>query len=752
MFHHLTTPGNIAYRRGAASIRALLCGAAISTFMVAAAQAQTQPAPAPEEEVVVTANKRVERLIDVAAPVTAIGADELARTQSARLEDFAARVPGLTLIANRPGETQIVLRGITTGSPISSTVAVYVDDTAYGSSTTQALGGSLNPDLDPSDIARIEVLRGPQGTLYGASSLGGLLKYVTTSPDLKSFGGRVEAGVNTVSKGGQGYAFRGMLNLPIVSDTLAVRVSGYKRRDAGFIDDTLLKVKDINKTDLVGGRAAILWAPSSNFSVDLTAVLQNLDGDGSSEQDVVRTGNTFTPKTGDLQHARSTLEPRSVRYRIYSGAINYGIGGVDLVSVTSYSTMVQHGITDQTYQNAPTLAALFGPGTGFSIGSDIDLHKFAQELRLQSDTGGAIEWRVGGYYTHERVNRHQPSRPFIVSTQATIPLGGATLYFADLYSKYTEYAGFGDLTYNLDDHFSLSGGLRYSTNDQQYHQTNGGLSLGATTTLASTSSDDSLTYQVSAKYKLDADSLLYARVASGYRPGGPNALTPALIAAGVPAQFKPDKLTNYEVGYKAMLARTLTIDLSAFYIDWRDIQVTTKFGGFTSAGNGGKARSYGFEASANWKPVTGLNLSGNVAYTDATLTENAPGVNGKDGDRLPSVPKWAGSLSADYDFPLSSTVSGFVGASGYAIGARSAGFVTGSPATYVRPIMPGYATVDLRAGLTFDAVSLTVYAKNVGDKRGLNYISSLSGNSYSAPFTAAVIQPRTIGASLAVKF
>lgn len=535
---HTAVPRECAInRRGAARAGGLLCGAAMSAFLGTVARAETQPGAASDSEIVVSANKRSERLIDVPAPVTALGADELARTQAVRLEDFAARVPGLNLIANRPGETQIVLRGITTGSPISSTVAIYVDDTPYGSSTSQALGGFLNPDLDPSDIERIEILRGPQGSLYGASALGGLVKYVSKSPDLNDVAGRIELGGSTVSKGGEGYSMRGMINLPIVSDKLALRVSGYKRRDAGFIDDTQLDAKDINRTDIYGGRAALLWRPSDRLSIDLTATLQNLKGDGSSEEDIVINGKRISATTGDLQHARFTLEPRKVKYRLYGGTVDYDLGGARLVSVTSYSTLVQHGITDQTYQSGAALGALIGaPGVGFSVGSDIDLSKVTQEVRLQSDTSGPLEWRVGGYYTHERVNRHQPSRAFFYANQATIPLP-APIYFADLYSKYTEYAGFGDLTYHLTESLSISGGLRYSTNDQKYDQTSGGLAVGPTTSLASKSSDDSVTYQVSAKYKLDSDNMLYARVASGYRPGGPNAVTPALLAAGVPAEF-----------------------------------------------------------------------------------------------------------------------------------------------------------------------------------------------------------------------
>jgi outer membrane receptor protein involved in Fe transport len=247
--------------------------------------------------------------------------------------------------------------------------------------------------------------------------------------------------------------------------------------------------------------------------------------------------------------------------------------------------------------------------------------------------------------------------------------------------------------------------------------------------------------------------MLYARVGSGYRPGGPNSVTPVESAAGVPTSYKPDTLTDYDLGYKASLfERKLTLDLSAFHINWRDIQIETEYSGQTTSGNGGTARSDGLEASIALAPLRGLNISLNLAYTDAHLTEAAPGVNGRDGDELPNVPKWSAALNVDHDFTLSGTTSAFVGGGLHYVGQRVSGFVTGSPADFARPVMPAYTTVDLRSGLNYRNYTFELYAKNVGNERGFNNITSLALSAYQAPFTASVIQPRTVGFAVIGKF
>jgi iron complex outermembrane receptor protein len=742
-------------------MQGLLAGVALATLAGAAAAAETAPDKEPGaqtapqvSEVLVTAQKRSERLLTVPTPVTAVGAADLSRTQAIRLEDLVSKAPGLNLKSDRAGETVVILRGVTTGSSLSSTVATYIDDTPFGSSTTQALAGWLTPDLDPSDLQRIEVLRGPQGTLYGASSLGGLIKYVTTPPDTQAYGGRLEVDASSVKGGEDGYGVRGMANLPLVANTLGLRISAYSRRDPGFIDNPRFGLTDLNETRMSGGRAALLWKPLDTLSVNLSATLQNLKGKGSSDEDVTITNGSAHPTTGDLQQLRYAAEPLNVASRLYSAAVDDDLGWAHLVSVTSYSTLHQTAVVDQTITSGAALTAGFGiPNFGFSVGSDLRLKKTTQEIRLESPANAHLEWRVGLYYTHEQTVRDEPSSAFSSVTGAPFALP-APVFFATLRSRYTEYAGYGDVTYHFTPRFDLSAGLRYSGNRQSFNSVIGGLASGPTTTAAQTSSDDSTTFLVTPRYKIDEDQMVYARVASGYRPGGPNTPSPAQAAAGVPLAYKPDTLTNYDLGYKAaLLDHKLTLDLSAFLIDWKEIQLTTRFGGFTAAGNGGSARSQGFEGSAVWTPVAGLNLSANLAYTDAHLTQSAAGVNGKDGDQLPNVPKWGANLSADYDFPLSGSVSGFVGGGVHYVGDRISGFVGGSPpATFARPKMPAYTTLDLRAGVNWGNYVLQVYAKNVSDERGLENISSEASSAYNPPFTASVIQPRTIGVALIAKW
>jgi iron complex outermembrane receptor protein len=739
-------------------IQALMGGgsllALISLFQAGAASAQTtlgqQPSAAQMSEVVVTAQKRIERALDVPAAVTALSAAQLQRAEAVRLSDFQAMVPGLELVSDREGETQIVIRGITTGQMTpTTTVSTYVDDTPYGSSTAFALGGQLTPDLDPSDVQRVEVLRGPQGTLYGASALGGLVKYVTTPPNLTNYAARVEVDGSTVDHGGDGYGVRGMVNLPLISDTLGLRVSGFDRQDPGYINDPNLGRTDVNTTQVYGGRASLLWDPIKALSVRLSVQMQNVEGKGTDDEDV--DASSLKPLYGDLNQLRYINEPLDIRYRVYSGVVKYDLGWADLTSATSYTTLHESLTTDLTDTYQPVLGPLLGaPNLGIGFVTPINQEKTTQEIRLSSPSEQKLEWISGLFFTHEASSHGEQFDPFLTGSNTPIPVN---LLTGSLNSRYTEYAGYGDVTYHFTQQFSIQAGVRYSTNNQTYSQPESGALIGPPNTLHAKSSDDSTTFLVTPKYQFDSNNMVYARVATGYRAGGPNALTPAEIAGGVPTSYRPDTLTNYEVGYKAAaLEHSLTLDISAFYIDWRNIQLQTVFNGFDATGNGGTARSDGFEGAVTYTPIRGLNLSGNVAYTDSQLTQNAPGVDGKNGDELPNVPRWAAHIGADYDFPLAMEWNGFVGGGVRYLGDRETGFVSGASTTFVRPTIPAYTTVDLHAGISDKTWTLELYAKNIGDTRGINNLSSLSFTGTSNPYEASIIQPRTIGVSLSASY
>ena len=699
-------------------------------------------------EVVVTAQKRTERLLSVPAPVTALQAQELDRNESFRIQDFAATAPGLNWLSDRQGENQIILRGISTGQAKSSTTSTYIDESPFGSSNAYALGGTLAPDLDPGVLQRIEVLRGPQGTLYGASSLGGLIKYVTIPPSLTKFSGRVEADGSFVDGGGQGYGFRALVDGPLIEDTLGASISAFGRVDPGYIDDPNLHLKNVNDATDYGGRLALLWRPTDGLSVDFAALLNASYTRASSDEDL---NANLTPLYGNLTQKRYILEPFNVRDGLYSATVNYDLEFARLTSITSYQTVYNKWIPDGTSTFGPIVGSIFQiPNLGIAEDSNLNQHKITEELRLASSGNQRLDWQGGFFFTRENSNVVESFTGFDTVTGAPIEFPTAVLE-ASLIAKYTEEAGFTDLTYHFTPQLDLLAGVRYAANQQTYQQPGGGILLGGTNTINGTSADDSTTYLVAPSYKFNSNSMVYARIASGYRPGGPNAGAP--VALGVPSTFKPDTLTNYEIGYKGALPdQHASLEVSAFDIEWKNVQIREYFQGVGETGNGTSARSAGFEVEGTWAPIHGLQLIGNMAYTHAYLTADAPGVNGKDGDELPEVPRLSANLSGDYDFYIAQGLGGFAGFTFSYIGDRESEFVTNSPANYERPVMPAYKTVDLRVGLNRGGLELEAYVKNAGDSHGLNRLSSLELNSYSAPLTASVIQPRTVGFSIAQKF
>lgn len=702
------------------------------------------------QEVVVTAEKRKEPLLKAPIPVTALQTSTLERQHAVRLADYAPMVPGLNLTSDKAGQNQIILRGITTGSVNSSTVSTYIDDSPFGSSTAQAIGGWIAPDLDPASLQRVEILRGPQGTLYGASSLGGLIKYVTMPPSLQEFSGRVETDGSLVDGGGSGYGVRAMIDGPLIRERLGFTLSAFSRHDPGYIDDPQLRQTSVNAARVSGGRAALLWKPTEAASVRLSALIHDSSTDGSSDEDV---NADLTPIVGPLQQKRFLDERLQIQDRLYSATVNDDLGWASLTSITSYQTLRNALLVDETSYFGDALGAAFGVAD-LGLGSPALLreNKVTEELRIASPVAERLEWQGGFFFTHESSDRVITLNPFHISTgQPALP--GIALFDVAMNSRYTEYAGFGDLTYHFTPAFDVLAGVRYGTNDQSFLEPSSGVLAGGTSINNGVSSDESVTYLLAPRYQLGPDAMVYARVASGYRPGGPNTVTAAQAALGVPRTFKPDTLTNYEVGYKASLLRQrMTLQLSVFDIEWRDIQIAEVFSGVSTIGNGAAARSAGLEAAVTWAPIRGLNLSANVAYTDAHLTTDAPGIKGKAGDRLPYVPRFSMNATGDYDFPISSSLSGFVGATFRHQGDRRTNFASSAPAAYERPTLRAYDTVDLRAGISRGGCDLQFYVKNVANSHALTMLSSLALNGYSAPFAASVFQPRTLGISLSERF
>ena len=762
---------------------ALLASTSLALFAAAAparAQQLTPPAATPaiaepqagamSEDVVVTAQKREQTLIDVPQSISVVSGATLENQQANNFQDYLKDIPGLQLTQATPGFGRLVIRGVNTGG-VASTVGVYVDETPFGSSSSLANGAILAGDFDTFDVARIEVLRGPQGTLYGASSLSGVLKFVTNAPETDKLIVRMRGGVEDVKGGDVSYYGNAVVNVPL-GDTLAFRASGVYRKDGGFIDIPAETVKNllggaltttprsnINGSKTYGGRAALLFTPTSNFSVKLSAVLQNIEADAPSLVDA--DPHTLRTLNGGPTQTQFVPQHSTVSYRVYNGLIDYDFGFATLTSSSSYATLKQAFQTDATFNLSGYLGVVFGIPNNLYLDQTTSVDRFSQELRLAGKSD-LFDWLVGGYYTHEKgtiAQRYVPVTPGTTNPIASFPL----LAQVNLSSRYEEVAGFADGTLHLGPRVDIDGGVRYSHNDQRADQVQSGVLASGPPIPSQSSSEGVFTYSVAPKFKLGDRLSIYARVAKGFRPGGPNVIAPPAsgtgIPAGTPTSFSSDTLTSYEGGIKGETRdRSFSFDLASYHIDWSRIQLFAVVNGFGLTINGVSAVSDGGEFTVTARPTPGLELSANGAYTDAHLTGDTSAlVGGRNGDQLPFTPKYSVSINADYRWAVSGTTNAFVGASERFLSKQSGAFDNTYRTTYGRQRqVPSYNVVDLRAGLDFGRFGLELYARNILDTDGKVSTSATTANGLpvlpGGAIPAGIIRPRSLGAALTASF
>lgn len=687
-------------------------------------------------EIVVTAQKKTERLQDVPVPVTVISAGSLVDSDQLRIQDYYTRIPGLTINYDgiRGGLPTLTIRGIRASAAGNPTVGIVVDELSYGSSTAIG-GGGWVPDIDPGDLERVEVLRGPQGTLYGASSMGGLLKFVTIDPSTESISGRVQVGVSSVQNDdGPGHSLRGSVNVPL-SDTLAVRVSGFTRRDPGYIDDPTLGLDGVNRTEVDGGRLSALWQPSEDLSVKVGALIQNVAADGSPY---------VYPGLGDLrQSAARGTGWLNRQFQVYDATLKGKLGRVDLTAISGYSV---NRMTDSV-----DLSPFYG--TAVSIDENNKTKKYTQEVRLSLPIGRKLEWLFGAFYANEDSQLLQPTLALDTDSGARTGFLGST---ASL-TTFEELAAFTNATWNVTDRLDVQVGGRYAADRIAATQISTN-ATGIETPSNLGSNEDTFTYLVTPRFRVSPNLMTYMRLASGYRAGGVNLQSTLPANADLPRSYRPDKTQNYEVGIKAdVLDHALSVDASLYYIDWQNIQLALVAPGRTAGfmDNGGRAKSQGVELSVESRPLPGLTIAAWGAWSDAVLTDNFPltsTVRGFEGDRLPFSSPWSGNISIDQAFPLSSNVTGFAGAAVSYVGDRLGVFTgpgQGSPLpSNPRQDLPAYTKVDLRAGARYSSWTVDIFVNNVADKRGV--LSGGLGNLFPTAFS--YIQPRTAGLSLTKTF
>jgi len=712
---------------------------ASTSAQVAAADGEDGDGPVVStlSEVIVTATRRAEPVSKVGEGISVVTSEQLDTLSANSLQDFVQLTPGLTLQSyGSPGYGSIQIRGISPQS-VGATVAVYIDDIPFGGSSNLSEGGDFTPDLDPADIQRIEVLKGPQGTLYGASSLGGVIKYVTKQPSLEQAQGNVSEDVSFTEHGAPSGKIRASFSTPIIDDKLAVRVSSYYRRIGGFIDDVGVRGKEANSGYDWGVRGTLLYKPTSDLSINLNAMTQQSSVDGLDTVDL--DPNTLRPLYGSFAELRYTPEEFVYKTSLASAEVNWNTLYGTLLSATSISE-----IKPQNYQDVTLDVEPFGFGASPSnpvgaIGHHSDQQE-TEEVRFTSNRIGDVEFIAGTFLQYERL---ADGNIYSFYTTAGQPELNDLVGVDHKYGTLNEAAGYFNATYYILPQLDLTLGTRFSRINQTRFQDIGGLLYtGSATSFsynAQSFSASPKTYSAGLRWRVSPNVMYYLRAASGYRPGGGRSIPP-----GAPAGFSPDyssdSIWSYEAGVKVRaLGDRLSVDADGFWINWTNIQSLVYIGEFNTDGNGGTARSRGLELQTNYVLMKGLVIGVNGAYTDAIFTQTINTfVNG---ERLFLVPKYTATATADYTFPLTQNWTGNLGGD-YSY--------TSSELDTTDYPLPPYGILNLHVGAEHGPYRLNLYVKNATNRRA--YIGDFGYFAGEPPYTVVVYRPLTVGMTFSQRF
>jgi outer membrane receptor protein involved in Fe transport len=633
---------------------------------VGAAHAQTAPTPAAAasapptkkaEEVenlatvVVTAQKRLQEAQSVPISLYSVTGQTLERTGVKSVQDLGNSVAGVTIGALNPGELSINIRGVTDLSEApenSSANGLYIDEAPLG-----GIPGA-QPDFGLWDVERVEVLRGPQGTLFGEGSMGGTIRIITRKPDSTDFFGRVAFGGSKVSVGGSGYRAQASVNVPLVRDQLALIAAVGKQKLPGWVSIPDIGAKNANEATKTDQRLALRWTPQRALTVDASYISsETVAGDGGATSPGLLDPVNAFPGAGPIK-ARSERDNHS---QVANLTINYDFGPVTLVSSsTAFDQKVERNL-----DNSFIAPLFFGPaGAGGSVYGSFPsrVKAFTQEVRLSSNGDLPLNWTVGAYYR----NANQD----ILNNGYTITVPGFGLVDDKNLSSETHkvkaQAVFGELEYKLTSSLSAQAGLRYysETKDVAISQETSSAIFGTTagTTASGTNKANATSPKFVLNWTVSPETLLFAKVSKGFRGGGANTLSAATYP-DAPRGFKPESLVAYELGAKMTPAKGWYLNTYLYRNNWTDLQLalTTPDGlnGYTQ--NVGKAESTGAEIELGGRVIPGLNVGVNFAYVDAKFKStvvNAQGaVVAQEGNRIQLTPKTKLGLTADYSFDIS---------------------------------------------------------------------------------------------------
>ena len=751
--------------------RVALMGAAAAVAFAGSAAAQDAAQSAAVEEIVVTALKRATNLQDTPISISAISSDTIANSGVQSIADLGAAVPSLNFVDGGPSFRRVVIRGIQ--APGEPTVGVYYDETPVtGSVGAGNDAGGSTPEMRLFDVDRIEVLRGPQGTLYGSGSMGGTLRTIFKKPSNR-FESAVDLGLsNTESADGLNYEAQGMVNIPLAEDKVAVRLVGFYRETAGFIDNTWLKIDDINNNKTWGGRALLRLEPTENLTIDVAAYINRTRTDT----------NGWVKELGEYKNDSRVRLPADDNLDLYSITAAYDFGPVmatanvsylhrDLVSVADVSrfglnnrtparcaTLYNRGAACSTGQLAAFYGIVDAEATG-ALNPQQDMDAMTAELRFSSTYESPLQWTVGGFFSDRNTKVNNPKVLANPTTGVIFdPPQIATQRKIDDTLK--QYAVFGELSYDITDRLNVIAGARYFkyTKDIMGETLVGSILTGAVVTPPTYVDTDEKgwVFRFNGSYKVTSDFMIYAEASQGFRPGGANQVL------GLPGNLTPyesDELWNYELGFKSSwFDRRATLNADVFQIDWDNMQVTTRTpnGAYSYIGNAGKARIRGLEVETSLRPIAGLSITGNLTRMKAELTENQPNAGttlapsaGFDGDRIPNVPKFTAGLAVQYVWPVADNFNGFARVDANHVGSFYSDF---RPLYLYTRKVDSYELVNARFGIESpdNVWGAYLFVTNVFDKAAiLRANSSAIAVGQTQVFSAP---PRTVGVNLRKTF
>jgi iron complex outermembrane receptor protein len=760
------------------------------------------------EEITVTSLKRDSTIRDVPFSVAAPTEDELQQRGVQDIEGVAANVAGFSVQNLGPGQSQVAMRGVSSGQVardmpgVKESVGAYLDESVISLSL-------FTPDVDLFDVTRVEVLRGPQGTLYGSGSLSGTVRYISNQPVpgvTRWFG---ELGASSIDGGNQGGNVKLGVNAPL-GDSAALRVSAYYNRLAGYMDavqpDHSVK-EDVNTGDRFGVRAAVRIAPNDRLTITPRFFYQKVEMDGWNRIDDFNIlANPYTTTRPPVQLGERQLftqigEPTTDEFALGDLTLSYRFGSVTLTSITSYTHRDVLVVRDAGALTSSITGGSIGlPESVYTLDAPLDdattAKVWTQELRFSGGTN-RFQWLAGGFYGSTRRDYGQSLLVAGFEAATGIPTAGKfgagkdVLFYSDLHYELAQFALFGEATLNLSDLFSLTGGLRYYNFNEDRTQVFDGIFADPGGAPASTDANG-VAPRLIATFKLSDNTNLNAQVSKGFRLGGINdplnvpLCTPAdLETFGGHESWDDETAWNYEIGSKSRLPGGRgAFNVSAFYMDVSDLQATVTAGSCSSrvVFNVPKARSAGAELELSAAPNDNFDFAISVGFNNSelrsTVTSTASSgsvsvVSGiEKGNRLPSVPQLQAAAAATYQWQMKGSSLGYVTGTYQHIGSRytqvgdetaGSGVVNllsfapntiGGPLTATTftfdPELPAYDIVNLRLGVLKGRWDVSLYANNLTDERAFLALDRERGQRARVGYLTN--QPRTFGLTARFKF